>query len=496
MLTLRPYQQRGVDEIRRLLREKDESGKKKYRSICYQAPTGAGKTVLFSYICQNAAKQGKSCMVLVHRQELMKQASDKLLSLGLPHGLIRAGQIDTADLIQVASVQTLVRRLSSGRYKPPKFLIIDEGHHAVAGSWRKIVDWLPEESRIIGVTATPERLDGQGLGKEHGGIYDVLVLGPSVKELVAEGFLSRSTLYVPDTLVDRDELKRRGHDFDVNAIGEDTRKRITGSAVKHYLQICPGVPAVAFCTSVANAEEVAKAFTEAGIKARSIDGTMSDHERAAILRGLAEGTIQIVTSCELISEGFDLPKIGAAILLRPTQSLSLYLQQVGRALRPYEGKEKAYIIDHVGNVEHGPPDEDRTWTLEGRPRRKSDKERANPSKRCEKCYACFPPSYVVCPECGEQVKRQEREYEQVDGQLIAIDDPSLLKIKAKKEPSEAQIRMKATRSRIVKEAETLKEAMQIAMEAGYKAGWAIPVWQWKLKTMGVRKKPKPEEVAS
>ena len=393
---LRPYQVDAVASIRAAF----SSGK---RAPVYQLPTGGGKTIVFSYIAREAAKRGTRVLILVHRRELLLQGSRALQEVGLPHGLIAPTLPPTDAQVRIASVQTLVRRLD--HVSPPDLVVIDEAHHAVAGSWRRILDRWPK-AWVLGVTATPARLDGKGLGTHVGGPFDHLVVGPSAMDLTTEGFLVPAEVYAPPMKADLSGVRTRLGDFDRREIRvRMDRPVITGDAVEHYLRLAPGRPAIAFCSAVEHARHVAAAFTEAGVPAEPIDGSLRDRDRDAVLARLATGEIRVLTSCEIVSEGFDLPAVEVAILLRPTQSLTLYLQQVGRVLRPSPGKASATILDHVGNVgRHGLPDADRTWDLDGVRRRRTGEA---PVRRCPECFACHPPA-PACPACGHVYETARR----------------------------------------------------------------------------------------
>jgi superfamily II DNA or RNA helicase len=317
-LQLRPYQETIVSDLRRAYREGS-------RAVLLASPTGSGKTAVFAYITEGAARRGNRVMILVHRQELLSQCSGALTDLGVPHGMIAPNRTMTYDPVQVASVQTLVRRLQ--KTPAPNLIIVDEAHHAAAGSWRRIIEHY-RKSLILGVTATPVRLDGQGLGVETGGYFDRMVLGPSVRELIEQGYLSRPVVYAPPVGADLAGVHRRFGDFVAKETAERMDKpHITGNAVDHYLRICPNAPAIAFCSSVKHAEHMAERFRDAGIPSESLDGTLDDRMRRHRIMALADGRIRVLTSCDIVSEGTDIPVVTAAILLRPTQSTGLYLQQ-------------------------------------------------------------------------------------------------------------------------------------------------------------------------
>jgi superfamily II DNA or RNA helicase len=469
MLKLRDYQQDAVNKIR-------QSYIQGAHAPLLVLPTGGGKTVVFSYIAATTASRGKRVLILVHRVELLRQTSAALTKAGVHHGLVNPKY--TADLfapVQVASVQTLVRRLH--HIKPPDLIVIDEAHHALAGTWKKIIDAYPQ-ARILGVTATPCRGDGGGLGKISGGVFDDLVEGPQVGELIERGFLVKPIIYAPAERIDLSSVKVKMGDYDNQQLAQVMDKpKITGDAVAHYRKLCPGVPAVVFCVSVAHAQHVAEEFRSAGYRAYHADGSLEDDIRKRILNGLGNGTVDVVTSCDLISEGTDIPAIGCAILLRPTQSLGLYLQQVGRALRTVEGKEHAIILDHVGNVlTHGLPDEPREWTLEGDKKRKKSKKDDEPAvriKQCEKCYAIHEPA-PTCPVCGFVYVVKANSPQQVEGELQQI--------------SAGMVR----RAKVVEQAkaQTLEELEAIAKARGYKSGWALHIFKSR-QAKEAQKEPQP-----
>ena len=410
MIRLRDYQTDCVGNIRSAYR----AGR---RAPLLVSPTGSGKTVMFAYISNGTSAKGHRVLILVHRQELVDQTCKTLNAFDVHHGVIAAGRTpDRTHRVQVASVQTLVRRLHVFK---PDLIIIDEAHHGTAGSWRKVIDANPQ-ARILGVTATPERLDGRGLGE----VYDEIVLGPQVRDLIVEGHLAKPTYYAPPMVADMSGVHIARGDFANNEVAAAMDKAaIIGDAVEHYARICQGVPAVAFCASIAHAQHVADQFNAAGYRAATIDGTLDRDARRDVVRALGDGRLNVLTSCEIINEGFDLPVVTGAILLRPTLSLGLHLQQIGRVLRPAPGKERAIILDHVGNLKrHGFAEDVREWSLAGRPKGKKAKAK-NPDdldiRQCPECFCCHE-KLPACPECGHVYKIVGREIEQRDGELIEL----------------------------------------------------------------------------
>ena len=410
MFTLRPYQEALIAGARANFQQR-------IRSQLLVLPTGGGKTVCFSFMASQAVSKGLRVWVLAHRQELLFQISSTLGSFNVPHAFICAGLGgDSRQPVQVASVATLAKRLH--RYQPPDLIIIDEAHHAIRKSlYGQIIDACPR-AKIIGVTATPIRLSGEGLGE----IFDTMVQGPQTSDLIEHGALSPYRLFAPST-IDVSGVRVSRGDFVRSELEAMVDKpQITGDAVTHYRRLASGKRAVAFCVSIDHARHVADQFTSAGIPARSLDGTMDRLTRGAVIDEFKAGRVLVLTSCDLISEGFDLPAIEAAILLRPTQSLALYLQQVGRALRTFPGKTEAIILDHAGNrARHGFPDDPREWSLDGQRKRKAGTgESVTPVKDCPQCFAKVATMATHC-RCGYQFPPPEgRSVEQVDGELQEI----------------------------------------------------------------------------
>jgi superfamily II DNA or RNA helicase len=447
-MELRPYQNQLANDIRGAF----GSGANRPLAV---SPTGSGKTVLFSYITSQVLKRGSRVIIIAHRREILDQISATLKRVGVPHGFIQAGKSTSTQPAMVASIQTLARRLDT--VPAPDLVIIDEAHHSVSKSYVQMFAAWPT-AKFIGVTATPERLDGKGLGA----MFDRMVMGPSVQWLIDNGFLAQPVYYAPREVVDLSQVHTIAGDFDRSETEEivDT-PRITGDAVTHYVRFCNRQRAVAFCISVAHAQHVADTFNSCGIPSASIDGTLDPEVRKQRVEDLTAGKILVLTSCELISEGFDLPAVNAAILLRPTQSLSMHLQQVGRALRPYPGKANAIILDHVGNcLRHGLAEQERDWDLSGREKRLK-KSSLVETKQCSKCFAIF--AGTVCPQCGSQREIAAREIEEVDGELqrLSIED-----ISKKREDRREEGKCK-----------TLDDFRALAKQRGYKLGWAFFRWQ-------------------
>lgn len=455
--TLRDYQQTAIERVREAFRQRQQS-------VLLVMPTGAGKTICFSYIAQQAALKGSRILLLAHRRELVAQISRALTGWQVAHGVITPGPVETRHPVQVASIPTLLRRLFPGKYHFD-LIVIDECHHAVADSGiSKILAEFPN-AKILGVTATPCRLDGRGLGKSASGFFDTLVEGPSVLELIEQGYLARPVVYAPPEGMGPDVsgVQVVGGDYAVGQLADVMdRSPLTGDAVSHYQRLCDRAPAIAFCVTVAHAEHVAEQFRQAGYAAAALSGETPDEQRDRLIRDLGDGRLNVLTSCNVVSEGTDIPMVTAAILLRPTASYSLAMQQMGRVLRTAPGKEKAVILDHAGNVRrHGLPTEPMEWTLTDRPKRARQQEWIAASKPCPECAAEVVLRQMTCPECGHEWERLPAAPPVVDAELEEIDALAVAREKRRE----------------VAQAQTLEDLKRIALARGYKPGWAYHVWK-------------------
>lgn len=410
MIKLRPYQTALIAQARAAMRAGT-------RRILLQSPTGSGKTALTAAMLAAAAARGRRCWFVVHRRELLEQSVDTFVTAADLHvGIVAAGY-PRAPLapVQVCGVASLPRRAASLR--PPDLIVWDECQHLASASWAALAGQFPNATQI-GLTATPQRLDGKGLRP----FFDTLVTGPSTADLIAGGYLSPYRLFAPGTAPTLAGVHRVAGDFnrkELDAAMSSTT--VVGDALSHYRQHCPGARALVFAWSLAASRAIAQQFTDAGIAAAHVDGETPRQERMHALRRFRAGALRVLCNVDLFGEGLDVPALDAVFLLRPTQSLSLYLQQVGRGLRPAPGKAHVKIFDHVNNwARHGLPDDARAWTLDGAA--KSKREKSEPmGRRCGACFGVAAPSARACPYCGAVYLVQAREVEQVDGSLEEAD---------------------------------------------------------------------------
>jgi len=443
-----------------------------FRSPLLVSHTGSGKTVMYSHIADIMHKASKRALILEHRAELLTQTSDALTTFGVEHGIISPKFSPSFEDIQVASVQTLRNRLE--RTPRPDLIVIDEAHHSIKGNtWGMIIDHWDPKPRVLGVSATPLRTDGRGLGSASNGFFDTMIVGPTMDELIAKKRLSPFEFYAPkmnNENLDFSNIEKVGGDFVKSQLESVIDKpTITGSAVDHYRKICNGLPAIVFCVSVKHAYHVAEQFGAAGYRAKCVEGKTSPLERKAAIRHLGNGQLDILTSCDIISEGTDVPVVCCGILLRPTHSMVIHRQQPGRILRYQPGKI-AYILDCVGNYKRNAidgvwtlPNTEIKWDLNPPKRNKKKYEASHEidTYQCLECFMVFKRGPAQCPHCGAFIDKDGREIKQVEGELELLTEQQFQKREVRKEQGRAQ---------------TLEQLLVIAKAKGYNAAWARHVF--------------------
>lgn len=453
-MLLRPYQDQMLQEARGHMR----AGK---RRVLLQLATGGGKTALASYMIDGAAAKGLRSSFNVHRKELIEQTSRAFDEYGIGHGVIGAGwPFNPHELVTIAGIATLARRLE--HVLPPNMNVWDECHHLAAAIWRAVFDAFPDAYQL-GLSATPERLDGRGLAD----FFDVMVSGPSTADLIGMGYLSRYRYFAPGK-PDLVGMPTRCGDFNRSDLGDLMDKpKLIGDVVEHYLRLAAGELGVVFAVNREHSRHLAMAFKSEGIAAAHVDGSMSDGERSRAVDAFRAGDVRVLCNVDLFGEGFDLPAIVYAGLARPTKSLALFLQQVGRSLRILPGKEHAIIADHAGNAfNHGLPDDRRTWSLEGRKARtgKSAPTDATSIHSCPTCYRVTYSQVRDCPGCGYEFPVRDRSPAWERGELFLLE-----KVAERKKKEDAEARLAEERA-----CSTAEDFIELARRRGYKnpAGWA------------------------
>ena len=456
-LVLRDYQRDTINQLSLVM----DRGVNK---IILQLPTGAGKTIIAVEIIRQALEDGKRVLFVAHRRELVFQCADKLETLGIDYGIIMAGQNKSlVPDVQVCSIQTLSARVKRGVVQPPPadILIFDECHHNVAKTHLDLIDCYPE-AVLVGLTATPCRGDGRGLG----GLYEDLIIGPSISELTDQNHLVPVQYYAP-TKPDLEGIKIRRGDYAEDQLSERmNHPELVGDIVENWAKICQDRQTVVFSTGVKHSIHIRDRFLNAGIKAEHLDGTTPKDERDDILKRLASGETQVVSNCMVLTEGWDSPAVSCCVLARPTKSLGLYLQMAGRILRPFQDKTDAVIIDHSGAVhEHGFIDEPMPWSLD--PDEKIAERKAKTKYKSKNPITCGECDFVYskqpdCPKCGWVPERKGAYFNVVDADLQRISRDGVMG--AGELSSEEQEYF-------------YRELAWIQEERGYKKGWV----QYKFK---------------
>ena len=421
-IRLRSYQVEG-DAAVQAVRAEDPRAR-----VLAVAPTGAGKTTLFGHWVLAEVARGGRCLVIAHRTELIAQARARLIAQGLPASDVGVVMGDGRMIVdgrvmqcarplapvQVCSIDTLRRRqLPRG----VTLVVVDESHRSLSKSYRDVINAYPD-AFVVGVTATPYRGDGRGLGD----VYQRLVVVTSPRALMAEGYLSEPRVFSHPHRADVSKVKTIAGDYDQEKLAEECDKaELLGSIVEHWKAHLSGVRTVAFAVNVKHSMHTVEQFAAAGVPAEHLDGETPGDQRAAILRRIDRGETLVVSNCGVLCEGWDQPSVKGCILARPTKSRALYVQCAGRVLRPWQSATPI-ILDHAGCVlEHDLPHADRELTLEGKKRRAKSNIAV---KDCRQCFGMIPSNAKICPYCGcvfgETNSGEGRELVERDGQLVEV----------------------------------------------------------------------------
>lgn len=429
---LRDYQQRMFDEIRQSL----ISG---YHGVCGVLPCRAGKTYIMEEISTQAHKKGNNVLILAHRRLLLAQHSK----------IIENARLE--------SVFTEVNHL--GEHGKVDLIIIDEAHISGADTYKKVCEYY--KCPIVGFTATAKRLDNKPLS-----LFQTIINGISADELIERGLISKYELYAPKLDINLKKVSMSGADFNNTELGEVMLDRkIYGDIIKYYHQLAEGKQSIAYCTNIEHSLSICELFNSNGIPAVHMDASTPEKQREKIMEDYKKGVYKILCNCNLISEGITLPECECCMLLRPTQSETLYIQQACRCLTPNEGKI-AVIIDFVGNCyAHGTPTEKRIYTLDNNgPRiRNSSREPEVTCRECSNCFRVYRGTDPICPYCGFDNKKTRKQIQMEEkAELERVE--KIEKLNKKKEQGMAQ---------------TYEELVAIGEKRGMKNpyGWAWHVWQ-------------------
>lgn len=456
MIKLRPYQ---TDVNLKIFQAWNEG----HKNVLLVLPTGGGKTKCFCALVietMNIPGVSLPTAIMVHRKELVQQICLTLSEEEISHNIIAARKdikgiiaaerrmfgrqfYNVNSKVTVISVDTLNARYET--YKnwctQIKQWITDEAAHVLReNKWGKAISYFTN-ARGLGVTATPERLDRKGLGSHADGVFDIMIEGPPTRWMIDAKYLSKYKIAIPDSDYNKYlQSNSSTSDYSKQAMIQASNKsQIVGDVVENYIKFANGKQAILFASDVATAKRMEKKFTDKGIIAKSLDGTTPDAQRLDALIKYREKKIQLLINVDLFSEGLDVPAIECVIIARPTKSLNIYLQQIGRGLRILDGKDHAIIIDHVGNIlHHGLPCNVKKWTLD---RIKTTGKKLNFLRICSnyECNAPYMRSLVLCPWCGEPAISKSNSAEtgdripprQVDGDLFLIDPETFRELESK-----------------------------------------------------------------
>jgi superfamily II DNA or RNA helicase len=453
-MVLRPYQNKLISDIRDLFL----AG---HKSVLLQSSTGSGKTAIAAEMIRLADNKGSSIWFICNRQELIHQTSAALNKIFVKHSFIAAGfDYDRSASVFVCSIQTLYRRY--GSINPPKLAFWDEAHSIVAKTWSDVYEYTEKSYHVL-LTATPTRLSGEGFRD----FATALVKGPSVADLIEMGFLSNYRAFAPSQ-IDTSKFHTRMGEFRTDDVMDVVNKdKFIGDAVKEYKSKFLGRKNLVFCVNIEHSKHVRDQFVFAGISCEHVDGKTDSVTRDKIIKDFMSGKINVLTSVDLLTTGFDCPGIEVVTFLRPTKSTSLALQMMGRGMRIYPGKKDVIFLDHVNLFRlHGLPDDERDWSLDGVKSKIKKNELA--VKICPTCFAALRLTAKTCGECGNTIPSKR---DDLDLQSLGTND-DLKEVDKKKFKSQGK---DIDRAR----AKTKDELVKYAIEKGMKKphAWAHYVFQ-------------------
>lgn len=432
------YQLKAINEARQRLAEG-------HKSVLIQSPAGSGKSVIIAEIARMTTEKGGRVLFLVHRRELIAQIYETFI----------ADEVDMKKVL-ISTPIRVKNKIKKRAVARPALIITDETHHSLAESYRMIYSFFHDVPRL-GFTATPWRMSGKGFKD----IYEVMVEGPQVAWLIQHNRLSNATIYAPNTADLSDLKKSSTGDFTAASMDKMAQRIIFSDVVDTWKEKASGLKTIVYCHAIDFSKQVADWFNQAGIPAQHADSKTPQRERDRIMADFKSGKIQVLCNVDLVSEGFNVPDCSCVVMLRPTESLVLYIQQSMRCMRYKPGKQ-AVIIDQVGNVDRfGVPQQDRQWTLEDREKKKqrSGGSSGPAIKTCPQCFAVVPARVTLCPMCGHiwEVESDDVEIKK-EAKLEKIDTSFVFKTDylTNKKPSELK---------------SVAELKAYAEAKGYKKGW-------------------------
>lgn len=442
-MPIRSYQKKLIDDLRLSL-------KHGHKNVLIQSPAGSGKSITMAELAKRITSNGERVLFVVHRRELVKQIKNTFSSWGV-----------NMNLCEIYMVQTASRRLE--KLTTPNYILVDEAHHSLAKTYEKIFNHF-KNAHVLGFTATPVRLSGKGFKD----IYDDLVLGPKISWLIENHYLAPYTYYSVN-LIDQTKLKKSSTgDYTHKSIENAGKNIVYGDIIQSYRKFANNTKAIIYSYSVHSCQQIAKEFNKNNIPAKEVDGKTKKEDRDKAMQDFRDGKIKILVNAELYGEGVDVPDCETVIMLRPTQSLSLFIQQSMRCMR-YQPDKQAIIIDQVANyTRFGLPDMDRAWTLEDRskhPQREGGSD-GIAIKTCPNCFGVIMANYHTCPLCGYSFEAEFRK--------LAEDKRAELE-KINLDAKEMRERKKKEKELLLRDPSTFTSFKEFAIYGkamGHKPGWA------------------------
>ena len=454
MIELYPHQKDLINRTRQAFTRN--------REVCMVSPTGSGKTIMSSYITLSAYQKSRIVWVIVPRRQLVRQTSNTFKNIGIPHSFVCAGYpFEPNAPVYIATPQSLVKKLDGTRWAD--LLIVDEFHYGQTFTNKLVNENKARGSFLLGLTATPIKGDGTGLGKW----VNELVVGTSVADLMEMGFLSRYRAFAP-AVPDLSGIKVVAGDYAKDALAQrmiDLQGALVSNASKFWLKYAKGLKTVIFAVDIEHSKRTATAFNDSGVRCVHMDGETPDEARKQIISDLADGRIDAISNCGLMTFGFDLSAqvgrnvpLDCMVDLRPTKSLPLQKQKEGRVLRAKPNP--AILLDCANNIlTHGYPDDQILWSLEGFSYQGKREKQKPDIIRCCSCGTLHKRA-PSCPECGYQHPYEGRDIEEVEAELAEV--------------AREQARLKKKQE--VWQAQTLEGLIELAKTRGYKESWAHHVW--------------------
>ena len=438
MFILRNYQKKLISDLKQSLMSGNHN-------VVVQSPAGSGKTVTMAAIAKGATDKHNDVLFIIHRREIVEQVKQTFKAYGVD-----------LTLCYVGMVQTVTRRLE--KLDKPQLILVDECHHALAKSYTRIFEYF-EQANVVGFTATPIRLSGQGLSK----VFDDLILGPQIDWLIDNNFLAPYEYYSVKLIDDKKLKKNSTGDFSSKSMDSASKNIIYGDVIKTYKRVASNTKTIVYTHNVESSKKVSDEFNKAGYSSLQVDGKTPKKLREQAMNDFKTGKVKILVNAELYGEGVDVPDCQTVIMLRPTESLSLFIQQSMRCMR-YRPNKTATIIDHVANYSRfGLPDSKRYWTLKDRNKtRKKSNTDSIAIKQCPKCFFVMKGSPSICPNCGESIK------------------PDSVEMDVKKDVN-LQVITNYIVTKKVSELHSYKELQEYAKAKNYKNGWVY----YQAKTRGL-----------